>query len=495
MIRKHLSGVLVTFLFVTAVAQAKEIRRFGGSQQEVNALTFSPDGKTVASSGSDRVLHLWDIVTGKELRTISGEGIQPWSLAFSPDGKWLADVCADMSIGLWEAASGKTLHTMKGHQAIPWSVAFSPTGKVLASGSEDGTVRLWDPATGKEVRRLGVPQDGVWPVAFSPNGKTLAVGYGGGAIRLWDVGTGKEVRRLDAHGGGVWPLVFSPDGKTLASSTWQGTTIRLWNVATGKVRRHIEVSPGIGWNLSFSPDGRTLASGGTDRIVYLWEVATGKERARFAGHKAKVQALTFAPDGKAVASSGADGTIILWDVPELPAKVILAEKDLESLWRDLHGPDGIKAYRAIWKLTTSPSLTVPFLQPRLRPKPVALPDLKRLARLIGDLDHRKFAVRRRAALELEKLGRLAEQALRQALRKAQSLEVRMRLTKLLAKIEKLGLSAEQLQALRGLEVLEKLGTSQARKVLVALARQHTDPWLRQEARATLERYHRQASKP
>src|SRR5262245_53500873 len=118
---KSLSGVLVTYLFVTQAAQVKEIRRFGGPQQEVNALTFSPNGKTLASSGSDGVLHLWDIVTGKELRTIAGEGIQPWSLAFSPDGKWLTGVCADMSIGLWEAATGKTLYTMKGHQAIPWS--------------------------------------------------------------------------------------------------------------------------------------------------------------------------------------------------------------------------------------------------------------------------------------------------------------------------------------------------------------------------------------
>jgi hypothetical protein len=152
-------------------------------QDSVSAVSFSPDGKTLASGSEDNTVRVWDRATGKELQRLS------------PDSSVTA-------------------------------VSFSPDGKTLASGSEDKTVRVWDRATGKELQRLSHDST-VYAVSFSPDGKTLASGsWDDHTVRVWDRATGKELERL-SHDSSVTAVSFSPDGKTLASGSWDNT-VRLW---------------------------------------------------------------------------------------------------------------------------------------------------------------------------------------------------------------------------------------------------------------------------
>jgi WD40 repeat protein len=283
---------------------------------EVNEVSFSPDGKTLASGSEDKTVKLWDVETGKELKTLKGHQDSVNSVSFPPDGKTLASASRDKTVKLWDVVTGKELKTLNGHQSAVNSVSYSPDGKTLASASRDNTVKLWDVVTGKELKTLNGHQDQVWSVSFSPDGKTLASASWDNTVKLWDVGTGKELKTLKGYQSWVNSVSYSPDGETLASGSGDGT-VKLWDVGTGKELKTLQVHQYSVRSVSFSPDGKTLASASADNTVRIWEVINSKEppiSQPLRGHEAQVWAVAFSPDGKQIVSSeGIDGTLRLWD--------------------------------------------------------------------------------------------------------------------------------------------------------------------------------------
>ncbi|MCF3622376.1 WD40 repeat domain-containing protein [Planktothrix agardhii] len=295
------------------VTTGKEIHTLQGHSSVVSSVSFSPDGKTLASGSDDNTIKLWDVTTGKEIHTLQGHSSSVWSVSFSPDGKTLASGSDDKTIKLWDITTGKEIHTLQGHSSSVSSVSFSPDGKTLASGSDDNTIKLWDVTTGKEIRTLQGHSSVVSSVSFSPDGKTLASGSEDNTIKLWDVTTGKAIHTLQGHSSSVNSVSFSPDGKTLASGS-EDNTIKLWDITTGKEIRTLQGHSSSVSSVSFSPDGKTLASGSCDNTIKLWDITTGKEIRTLQGHSSSVSSVSFSPDGKTLASGSCDKTIKLWDV-------------------------------------------------------------------------------------------------------------------------------------------------------------------------------------
>jgi WD40 repeat protein len=124
------------------VATGKQVRRFldhGGT----NGLAFSPDGKTLVSVGRSNIV--WDVETGQQLHRLP-VGFAG-AVAVSPNGKLLATGGSDHLVRLWDLASARELAQLAGHVGRVHVVAFSHDGNYLASGSEDTTILLWDVAS------------------------------------------------------------------------------------------------------------------------------------------------------------------------------------------------------------------------------------------------------------------------------------------------------------------------------------------------------------
>ena len=155
--------------------------------QWVLAVVYSPDGKTLASSGSsDGTIQLWHVDTGNLVQTLVGHTESVTALAFAPDGKTLVSGSNDDTLRVWDSPTGTLQRVLAGHGNDVKAVCFSRDGKRIASGSKDATVRLWDAKTGRFLPTLRGHYWGVETVVFAPKGKTAASGDETGRILLWD---------------------------------------------------------------------------------------------------------------------------------------------------------------------------------------------------------------------------------------------------------------------------------------------------------------------
>jgi WD40 repeat protein len=203
--------------------------------QEVKALAYSLDGKTLAVGGqkvhdrrSTGVIQIWSVETGKLLG--QREVVDRWvsSVVFSRQGLFVASAGDGGSLQLWHAQTLKELYSLTGHTGDVRCLSLSPDDTLLATGSADGTIRTWHAGTGKEkmVLRANSP---VNCLAFTPDGRTLA--SENGVATLWQVSTGQELLLLD-HTFPVNSLAFAPDGQVLAvGSGWRDENegVKLWH--------------------------------------------------------------------------------------------------------------------------------------------------------------------------------------------------------------------------------------------------------------------------
>jgi hypothetical protein len=454
----------------------------------VNGLAFTPDGKQLASGGGDGALCLWDLSTRKQLYRVAGHTAGMATLDVSRDGRTVATGGWDFTAAVWNTATGKEGSRIKGLGIAAISLAFAPAGRVLAYGGNDGTVLLLEPATGREVRRLVGHKGHVEFAGFTPDGRFVVSGASDKTMRLWSVDSGKQLYAVPCDAPVRRGIAMSADGRTLTARTDDGT-LRAWEVATGKERAHFPLKEGV-VALACSPDGRYLAGALTSLAVCVWDLATGREVCRYTGLAVWIMRLAFSPDGRTLAGGSADSTILLWDVGRVlggqPLQAVkLNAAQLQQEWQALTGKDAARAYRALGTLAAAPRQALPLLRQHLRP--AASVDAKRVEKLLAGLDDDDFVVRQKATRELEKLGEEAEASLRKVLQGNPSAEVRVRVKRLLEKMQGGLPSAGRCHRLRMVEVLERIGTPEARRVLEEAAGNRSDPWLAAEARQACRR--------
>jgi WD40 repeat protein len=503
---------------------------------EPRVAAFSPDGTTIALSYWPNRVGLWQVAPGAAAGQADGHGAMVRHIAYLPGRAEVATVTADGEARVWDAA-GRPVRAFNQTRSDLYGArpCFAVQAKVLVNVEGDHTLGFWNMATG-ELRRWEVPmQEDFVLFDVSPRGETVVL-WTRSAVLVWAVGADRPRLRCPCQQF-AWQAMLSPDGQALVIR--DEPVIQLWDLAAGcpawTVRadlgwslkgftpdgravlvcpahdeltwldarngtplKSVSVAPPMVGRAVFSGDGRWMATAHRGGVIQLWETRshlrlwTFTASAQLAADTRQVDGLAFAPDGRHLAVAVEDTSVLIYDpdalVPDVAERVReLTPAKRKGSWAALAGNNGEDAFRAAAVLAATPDETVADLRTRLTPVPVVSD--KRLEQLVDDLDAKTFARREAASKALAGLGDIAEPPLRELLKTNPTLEVRRRAELLLEALDRryTQFPSKALFDDRALDVLERIGTAEARTLLEKLAR--GDPRARQtrQAREALRR--------
>lgn len=327
-----------------------------GLGQSIEAIAWSPDGKSLAGADNWNRWHVFDAGTGKVRREWNG-GL-PDSLIWSRDGKRLAgsyygtvEVC-DATTGalLRRITAVHDANLLEMYRGQHINCFVSPDGSLGAAVQWQDSITVWNLHSGQQMLRLkpflrsdklhteacglafssDASQMMVARILLDDEGIRAAKWDDPGAWRargmefsLYDLRTKRILRVFQSHSFNMnrranIGLLFSPDAQTLAAS--DGESVQLWNVASGATGSAMTVSSAARYlgqqHLAFSPNGKFVARAGLNGEVEVWSVRSGQLLHTF--HvRSSVSDVKFSPDGKRLATSGGTNTqggfIKLWD--------------------------------------------------------------------------------------------------------------------------------------------------------------------------------------
>jgi WD40 repeat protein len=237
-----------------------------GHSDTVNSVSWSPDGRRIATGGNDRAVGVWEAESGELVTQLLGHTGGVITVDWAPDSDRLLSTASDGAAKIWEieAAGGRELLSLaaKETKSPTWG-AFSTDGtKVLTGDLEITAAKIWDVSVtgGSEIGNFPTVTEGV-EVGFLPDG-SLAAPIEGGSVAVWDVATGRRSRTIGPGRGARDPVVnlaVNDDGTRLATQPFLGRAVDVWDLRTGDADFAVE-RPGEVSSITWGPNGRLFVS-------------------------------------------------------------------------------------------------------------------------------------------------------------------------------------------------------------------------------------------
>lgn len=212
----------------------KTIAQKGLFADRLNAVTFSPDGKTLATGGGQPSrsgdIILLDVGTGKVTKTwneVHSDSVL--CLDFSPNGKLLASGAADKIARVMEVASGKQVNLFEGHTHHVMGIAFRSDGRVLATAGAEGSVVTWNMLMGERKKKIEGWSKEVTSLEFIGATNQIVTSAGDNRIRIV-TDEGAEVRSMANLPDFMQSVASSPNGSVIIGGG-EDSQLRLWDAA------------------------------------------------------------------------------------------------------------------------------------------------------------------------------------------------------------------------------------------------------------------------
>eukprot|EP00941_MAST-03F_sp_MAST-3F-sp1_P005828 g5828.t1 len=288
----------------------KLVRTFN-NKGRVNALSFSPTMKQLASCSEDSSVMIWNFKSQLRAFRYTDHDSSVTDCAFSKDGSLLATSSLDRTLRVWKPTVQGNFSSTKAHAGAVRCVCFSSDGERLLTSGDDKSVKIWSMPSRRFIGSLIGHKNWVNAASFSPDGSLVVSGSDDKTVKIWDASTHKNIGTFHDHNGGVRTCEFSPDGTCVAAGS-EDRTIKLWDVRSQQLLQHYPAHLGVVNSIKFHPNGRFLISTSDDGTVKVWDLREGHVLYTLRAHEGPVNGLAISPRGNFFATGGADGLVLVW---------------------------------------------------------------------------------------------------------------------------------------------------------------------------------------